>query len=248
MAWSAPLSASASITFGQHGPQVEYLQFLLAAGGQSPGRLDGIFGQKTQRALVDAQRALGLEPTGTANLNVLDLLLARPRVSVRVDDVMTPASWVELAVTLGEAYEHVLDRSANRETILALGGILSEEHGANFAAIHDCNLCNHQVRRDERGADGLPRGPWFSLTSREVIARADKMVPSPYPAYATLGEGARGMLIRMRDHHGSVIPFLDRGDGAGAVGAMHDTGWFTGDVEKYKAAVVDRARALAYVT
>ena len=51
---------------GAAGPQVQLLQLALERAGYSPGPLDGLFGQGTQRALRDFQRAAGLRADGIA--------------------------------------------------------------------------------------------------------------------------------------------------------------------------------------
>lgn len=249
MTWTGTLPEGAELRQDQHSDRVEQLQFLLVvAMGISPGALDGIFGPKTQAALLKAQHGLGVEETGVCARELFAALRGRARFAVRVEDVMTPASWAALRLALEEGYQAALGREASRETILVLGGILAEEHGANFTAIHLCNLGNHQVRRDERDSKGLPRTPYFLLPSPEVIDGVEVMRTAPYPAYGCLGEGAAGMLRRMRDHHARVITCSDAGDADGAAKAMHDTGWFTGNLARYRLGVVQRSRALALVS
>jgi peptidoglycan hydrolase-like protein with peptidoglycan-binding domain len=54
------------LQFGDSGPAVRRLQRALRRAGESPGRIDGVFGRNTERALRDFQRSRALDPDGIA--------------------------------------------------------------------------------------------------------------------------------------------------------------------------------------
>jgi peptidoglycan hydrolase-like protein with peptidoglycan-binding domain len=54
------------LQFGDSGPAVRRLQRALRRAGESPSRIDGIFGRNTERALRDFQRSRALDPDGIA--------------------------------------------------------------------------------------------------------------------------------------------------------------------------------------
>ena len=88
---------------GSTGPAVSALQFFITVLGQALYNLpaldiDGIYGPKTRQAVADAQRYLGLEPTGTVNnetwmalydayVAVSDTLLAGAGLPVTPDEI-----------------------------------------------------------------------------------------------------------------------------------------------------------------
>ena len=88
---------------GSTGPAVSALQFFITVLGQVLHNfptldIDGIYGPKTRQAVADAQRYLGLEPTGTVNnetwmalydayVAVSDTLLAGAGLPVTPDDI-----------------------------------------------------------------------------------------------------------------------------------------------------------------
>ena len=59
--------ATKAIKFGDVGPRVLNLQRLLLGSGNSPGALDGIFGENTREAVFSFQKAHGLKASGTAD-------------------------------------------------------------------------------------------------------------------------------------------------------------------------------------
>ena len=88
---------------GSTGPAVSALQFFITVLGQVLYNfptldIDGIYGPKTRQAVADAQRYLGLEPTGTVNnetwmalydayVAVSDTLLAGAGLPVTPDEI-----------------------------------------------------------------------------------------------------------------------------------------------------------------
>ena len=63
-----------TIRRGSRGPEVVELQEILSMCGYDCGTVDGIFGQKTQAALVDFQREAGLEADGICGPKTWDAL------------------------------------------------------------------------------------------------------------------------------------------------------------------------------
>lgn len=55
-----------TLRYGDRGVFVQYLQLALTRAGQSPGSIDGVFGQRTLDALTAFQRQNGLSPDGIA--------------------------------------------------------------------------------------------------------------------------------------------------------------------------------------
>ena len=54
------------------------MQRLLSEAGYSPGPIDGVWGPRSRRALLDYQRSKGFPQTGYPNREVLEYLLGRP--------------------------------------------------------------------------------------------------------------------------------------------------------------------------
>lgn len=63
---TGPGAATGSLRFGARGEEVRSLQNKLRAAGFDPGRSDGIFGPRTERALRGYQRSMGLQNDGIA--------------------------------------------------------------------------------------------------------------------------------------------------------------------------------------
>jgi hypothetical protein len=59
-------TATGSLRYGSRGEEVRSLQNKLRSAGFDPGRSDGIFGPRTQRALRGFQRSMGLQNDGIA--------------------------------------------------------------------------------------------------------------------------------------------------------------------------------------
>ncbi len=53
-----------TLRYGNRGPMVEFLQNLLKILGFLNGNIDGIFGNQTRNAVINFQRAFGLNPDG----------------------------------------------------------------------------------------------------------------------------------------------------------------------------------------
>jgi hypothetical protein len=66
--------ATGSLRFGARGESVRSLQDQLRTSGFDPGTSDGIFGQRTERAVRDFQAARGLEVDGIAGRRTLEAL------------------------------------------------------------------------------------------------------------------------------------------------------------------------------
>lgn len=63
---NAPGAATGSLRPGARGPEVRALQDQLRAAGFDPGRTDGVFGPRTERAVRDFQQSRGLQVDGIA--------------------------------------------------------------------------------------------------------------------------------------------------------------------------------------
>ena len=74
----APSLGSRAVGFGMSGWDVSALQFLLAWHGFPSGEFDGIFGRRTERALVRFQLWAGLPAVGRAGAQTLAALRAPP--------------------------------------------------------------------------------------------------------------------------------------------------------------------------
>ena len=55
-----------TLRFGDTGLFVQYLQKALLRAGEEPGEIDGIFGRRTERALIRLQERMGLRSDGIA--------------------------------------------------------------------------------------------------------------------------------------------------------------------------------------
>ena len=63
----------ADLYIGESG--IRRVQEALNNKGYPAGKLDGVWGEKTRNALMDFQKALGIEPTGELNLETMKLLV-----------------------------------------------------------------------------------------------------------------------------------------------------------------------------
>jgi peptidoglycan hydrolase-like protein with peptidoglycan-binding domain len=79
-----PASATGSLRFGARGDSVRALQDQLRTAGFDPGTSDGIYGQRTERAVRDFQAARGLQVDGIAG--------RRTAAALRGVDGMDPAA------------------------------------------------------------------------------------------------------------------------------------------------------------
>lgn len=69
-----PTFALADVSKGDRGEEVRYLQWLLIETGWLHSGADGVFGDLTERALMDYQESVGSEPTGTADAGLMQAL------------------------------------------------------------------------------------------------------------------------------------------------------------------------------
>ena len=69
-----PAKVQRVLRYQMTGPDVVVLQIKLKELGYLDGRADGIFGKKTEQALVEYQKANGLEPTGKLDRQTLQRL------------------------------------------------------------------------------------------------------------------------------------------------------------------------------
>ncbi|MDI6825539.1 MAG: S41 family peptidase [Bacillota bacterium] len=72
------LPTGTTLKYGARGSGVRALQQYLAALGYNPGPIDGVFGPRTQAALVRFQRSEGLSPSGVADAATLAALRRAP--------------------------------------------------------------------------------------------------------------------------------------------------------------------------
>lgn len=63
-----PTSLCPTLSFGSRGPSVSELQQLLKNAGFDPGPIDGIFGSKTQAAVISFQKSKNLTPDGIVGI------------------------------------------------------------------------------------------------------------------------------------------------------------------------------------
>jgi hypothetical protein len=61
---TVPALTSGLLKQGTSGPDVKALQQALAAAGQSPGKIDGVFGANTEAALIAFQKSAGIPADG----------------------------------------------------------------------------------------------------------------------------------------------------------------------------------------
>jgi peptidoglycan hydrolase-like protein with peptidoglycan-binding domain len=69
-----PTTSTGSLRFGARGESVRSLQDQLRTSGFDPGRSDGVYGQRTERAVRDFQASRGLEVDGVAGRRTLEAL------------------------------------------------------------------------------------------------------------------------------------------------------------------------------
>ena len=91
-------SAGVTLSEGSSGPAVSALQFFITVLGQvlynfPTLNIDGIFGPRTRQAVMDAQRYLGLEPTGVVDT---DTWMAIYDAYVRVAETELPLTYEEI--------------------------------------------------------------------------------------------------------------------------------------------------------
>lgn len=90
---SRTLIGHKALRLGDRGPAVAALQRLLQARGFDPVKLDGIYGSLTERAVREAQAALGLTRDGLAGVLTVSALEARPAgASAAAAPAATPAA------------------------------------------------------------------------------------------------------------------------------------------------------------
>lgn len=73
-AHNQPRASTGSLTYGARGESVRALQDSLRTAGFDPGASDGIFGQRTERAVRDFQAARGLQVDGIAGRRTMEAL------------------------------------------------------------------------------------------------------------------------------------------------------------------------------
>lgn len=91
-----------ALRFGDTGPAVAALQRLLAENGFDPGPADGVFGPRTEAAVLAAQRHYGLAVDGLAGRMTVTALQSRPRPAVAAARSAPPAAG-EAALVVYEA-------------------------------------------------------------------------------------------------------------------------------------------------
>jgi peptidoglycan hydrolase-like protein with peptidoglycan-binding domain len=111
----APSSGAPVLREGDFGASVETLQRQLLRHGFTPGDIDGQFGPKTRRSLVEFQRAKGLDANGVAGASTWQAL----------NGAVTPRPVTP--VTGGDARSRILD--------IARGEIGTTETGSNGGAV-----------------------------------------------------------------------------------------------------------------
>jgi hypothetical protein len=226
---------------GDRGERVRELQLLLlCTGAANPGAPDGIFGERTGAAVWKASIALGGTGELAADGELLEQLRSLPRVRTAIPRVRTPASVEDLLGALGHAYEIVFNRPVNALAVRVAAAQLQLEHGVDLAAIWVYNLGNLDAVRPYQG-------PYFYLTAPEVIAGREVRQTKALRAYTTLVEGAFGYWRRLVEGHTGALWAFERGDPARAAELLKALRYFTGDVEAYRRAMVDRFRALGGV-
>ena len=163
----------------QRGDDVAELQEALALLGFNPGRIDGIFGRLTERALAEFQRNCALEPSGVLTRVSLDEL---ERLSSRASD-RTPVTETHDAAGLpGEGRRRLVLVAGVGSLATELADRLSGHIDVSRSASHDVHASAAQANRDNAALavsiDDLVDGEGFTLAYYEsyrahsVIGRA----------------------------------------------------------------------------
>ncbi|HEX2053745.1 MAG TPA: peptidoglycan-binding protein [Actinomycetota bacterium] len=115
--------ADAVLRVGSSGDEVRVLQSALAAAGFDPGRIDAVFGQRTERAVKAFQAMRGLHIDGIAGAATLSALRATrvPLISIRQPrpfDIVGDPIQVAGMVGAFEATFQARVRDANRNVLV----------------------------------------------------------------------------------------------------------------------------------
>jgi len=226
---------------GARGEAVRELQLLLLMTGTAdPGLPDGAFGPLTAEAVGRARGAVRLPIGDQADEELLGQLRGLPRRRRVVPKVRTPATVEELLGALGRGYEVVFGRASNPLAVRVAGAQLQMEHSVELAAIWVYNLGN---------LDAVPPwdGPCFCLTAPEVLGGKRQSRTKALRAYATLEEGAEGYWRRLVESYAGALWAFERGDPARAAELLKALRYYTGSLDPYRRAMIDRFRALAVI-
>ncbi len=116
------------------------IQRALNALGHNAGSADGIFGPRTRKAIKALQKALGVEPTGYLNVELLRHLSDMEQAT-------------QLAGTLAPANTCISDKTLGKTD--SIGGQLREDYDDYSAAVQFTNKCAHEAVISYRYLVGL---------------------------------------------------------------------------------------------
>lgn len=192
----------------QRGDDVAELQRRLGTLGFDPGRIDGIFGPTTVRALTEFQSNAGLPPDGIAgheSVALLDRLTARAGSSQGVSEVRerealrhAPTTLSGRRLALGEPGGlEVLIRAAHRALALAGADVIVLQHPDGSALAAAANAADAELYLDLALDDERCHGAYYAATGFEsaggkrLATMLDELVPP------VLGQ-PRGVPVGMR--------------------------------------------------
>lgn len=209
----------------------ERLQLLLLTRGFPPGPIDGILGEKTERAVLRAAKAAGLDHPKPAA--IVAWLRQSSALAVLVPRLSTPVPIKDLVPALQEGHERVFGEELDEARLRMAHAHLLVEHGPisqtdrGLRAVHTYNLGNVMTGKGYLG-------PWFEMTALERD-RYGRMVPrkSQWRASAEASEGAFRYWDMLQTHFQHALAVMGGGDPARFAHELRGSGYYTAREQDY---------------
>ncbi|MCD8485413.1 MAG: peptidoglycan-binding protein [Desertifilum sp.] len=195
------------LRFGNQGPEVTRLQTLLNNAGFSAGGIDGIFGQNTQAALLNFQRAFGLSQTGVYDFPTQQVLergtAASPASPVTTTRPLRRGDNNQEVRNLQSLLEQASRRFGNPR--FDPGGI-----DGDFGPRTEEAVRQYQLAFGIRPADGVARSDTFARLRGQDENTAERPARGPQRYVVVVPGRSTDRLLRVREVFQGARVFADR--------------------------------------